>query len=69
MKRADVEVGGVYKVRIGDSLKLAEVRIDCIVEPMVYGSTRAGHEHWEGTNLGTGRTITGTAARLRSRVG
>jgi len=64
MKEKDMVVGTVYLVRIGGSPRLSRVRIDRITP----GSERFGaraRARWEGTNLATGRIITGGAARLR----
>jgi hypothetical protein len=70
MKQADVKVGGIYMVRVGSNIHLSRVRITQIIEAQSFGGgigRKSYHrrERWEGTNLSTGRTISGTAARLR----
>ncbi len=54
MKKADVQIGAVYTVKV--SGKLVPVRLD---SESVYGG-------WQGTNLDTGRSVhIRTAAKLR----
>ena len=57
MKKADVEIGGVYQVKVTG--KLAPVRID--------GESRYGG--WDGTNLRTNRSVrVKSASKLRKRL-
>jgi hypothetical protein len=54
MKKANVEIGAVYVVKVSGNL--VRVRLD---RESPYGG-------WDGTNLSTGRTVhVKTAARLR----
>jgi hypothetical protein len=62
MKQSDVVVGGVYMVRVGGFM--TRVRIDGF-HPVRFEGRRP---RWYGVNLSTGRMISGTAARCRSRV-
>jgi hypothetical protein len=68
MKKEDVVVGGVYLVKVGNNPRLSRVRITSFAKPMVHSPFFRVRARWEGVNLATGRTITGTAARLRRRV-
>lgn len=64
MKKAEVEVGGVYMAKVSGVLTL--VRIDAETSG---GGLRARRTWWRATNLKTKREITiRSAARLRARV-
>jgi len=64
MKRAEVQVGKVYAVRIGGQFGTSPVRIQRFYRPSLNGR----QERWVGVNLRTGREITGTAARCRREI-
>lgn len=66
MKRADVVIGGVYIARVSD--RLVPVRIDAPHQRVGYFGGRTVN-HWDATNLSTGRKIEiRSAAKLRRAV-
>lgn len=57
MKKAEVLVGGRYRIRVGDNL--TTVRVTGVSERCI------GQDRFVGTNEATGREVRFTAAKLR----
>ena len=65
-KRGEAQAGQVWEVRVGADV--VKVRLDRLHSKLPGTGYRVSRPWFEGTNLKTGRQITGNRARLRVRV-